>query len=166
MWVARQANKCSLSKDQWERFQKKPMEQFYFGPTYSKAFTHSKEHHGKSCSSSLISNHICMASLRSMEECWPAKFIVSNLLLPKTLSWAGFPRTHYSAHTRDAAQLLWFFGDVRQSRSPSQRWKWPKRHQTPPATTLWLHPCEPPSIPTKTKEINVIQECHFQNPNL
>lgn len=55
------------------------------------------------CSNSLISNCGCMASLCSTQECWSAKFTVSNLLLNKTFSRAGFPRVLYGAPTTGAA---------------------------------------------------------------
>lgn len=73
----------------------------------------------------LISNCGCMASLCSAQECWSAKFTVSNLSLNKTFSRAGFPRMLYGAPTTGAAEL---FGHAGQSRSPSQSSKWPKTH--------------------------------------
>lgn len=57
-----------------------------------------------------------------------------QFIVTKTLSWAGFSRTHYGAHITYAAWLLWLFGDIWQTRSPSRRWKWLKRHQTSSAT--------------------------------
>lgn len=80
----------ALPRGQRGRFQKKPLEQFYLSPTYSKPFTHSKKHHRKSCSSSLVSNCGSMASVCCVEEVLASQIqSLQFVFFPKTLSWAG-----------------------------------------------------------------------------
>lgn len=142
----------ALPRGQQGRFQKKPLEQFYVSHLLK---AHSKNHHRKSCSSRLISNCGCMASVCCVEEVLASQIqSLQFIFFPRTLSWAGWCTPEHT-HRFCTATVAFL-----EKQNPSQRWKWPKKtskttHYHCLSASLWG------TIKSKKDKRN---ECHPETP--